>query len=284
MGCLGAVRGRHLPHQRPTYRAIWLLFGTLPSSEFSFGAVPQPGLAVTFDVRDHAIAAADSFQFACDTGAVSTSGDGPQLTGTVTQDGHFTVTPGTPGNFPGVSITVQGAVPRQDGGAWTGTYTASTSGKPVCRLSRTATFTATPISAVQGTYTGTGSAEVLDEITSTSSKQMLSLSMTLQQGATLYRPRLAPLANSALALSGTISLHGIPCFIKGTTSTESESTIAGNRIGPVFDMDDGSQVLVSGYLKDVDAMGLQGLSLRVRGGKCDAVYFLSSSNFVVQRR
>ena len=71
--------------------------------------------------------------------------------------------------------------------------------------------------------------------------------MTLQQGATTTDPLTGEATYSNAALSGSIQVQGLRCFISGAISTKSTSEIDGNRVTLTFDMDDGSTQQIMGF-------------------------------------
>jgi hypothetical protein len=132
-----------------------------------------------------------------------------------------------------------------------------------CGFSQTADFTAQAIPPLNATYTGS--------IASARLGSGASLVLEVAQLAPVAPPR----QPSAMPfyfdpLSATIAVSGSPCFTSGTTVGNTfPNQIAGDTINLQFTMNDGSQLLLFGYLNDLSEATLNAQLLSVFGGKCD---------------
>lgn len=250
----------------------WLLFGTLP--KFVVGFEQAPGLSASFDVSQGKVTGYGELRLQCVSGQVTSSlGVGESLTGDLAADGSFNLASVHPAlNNEAPTFFIQGKVPDSPGGTWSGTYTftsdgLSLSGAPSCQT-QTASFTATPVQDVSGTYTGAGS---LSGTVLGAAGTSTSVILNLQQGGLLHSALNSPV-QSRLALSGTIDVKGISCFNTGTISLKTPSEVLGNTFRAAFTMDDGSELVAYGSIADTEADALILENYRVTGGSCSGGY------------
>ncbi len=261
----------------------WLLSGSLPVSGFSTGSTP--GLAVSFDVTGSTVTAAANLIATSPCATLSTVFGG-SLAGTVASDGTFTLTSPVSANLvPLSTLTVQGTVPASADAPWKGTYVFSSTipslnNNPACTINESGAFTATAVQDVTGTYSGGGTFPATAAGTPAAP---FSVSLNLQQGATLYSLGGRTAVASRLALSGSIQAQGLGCFTSGTMSTLSPSEISGDRIQANFVANDGTTASLSGNIVDTGAMSLSINSIVVRGAQCNESYEFFLTPLIVQR-
>ena len=234
------------------------IFPPLPLSQRSFG------LAMTLDVIQGQVVASSSHFYPCGNGS-AVGGSGGLAPATIAADGSFTLqTVQLNGLLPTVFLSIHGSVPQTAGGSWSGSYSA-TNANAGC-LPVAGTFTAVPIQAVNGIFSGTGSLGPSGAVSLTP----VTLAITLQQGgpASLDPPLGNSPVNSVNALSGTISIKGSTCFTGGTATTP-HGSVFGNRIDAQFTMDDGSTLLLNGSVNDTEASTIVLTSMLVNGGSCN---------------
>ncbi len=292
MVCFGAVGcGSSNPAVntvQPTPPAVnlkgnWLLTGALPtSSELQ----PAAGFTATFDVNGTAVTATMEVRSVC--GAIGTGEifglGGSFLTGTVAEDGSFTVKTTTQGALPQSAVTITGAIPKAPGATWVGNYTIS-GGTGTCAPNGSGSFAAESIGPVTGTYTGTGNLELASTSglgsVPTLTTVPSTVTLTLQQDGPLYGLPPATV-DSEIAVDGSVQVSGVPCFSKGTVSTVQTGIISGAIAQPTFLMDDGSKMIVVAEVLDDGAKKLWVHDLNVIGGKCAGVYLFGSAPLIVQ--
>jgi hypothetical protein len=245
----------------------WLLAGTIPEGPPFSGS--SPGLSVTLSVVDSEVIGSGTVNVFCST-LPNTGfgfGQGFVVSGAVRADGTFTAqTPTLPSGLSALPITISGSVPSAPGEAWTGSYTIDASQQGAsCNPELKGSFTATGIAAVTGTYTGTGT------FGTGTSATPIGVTASLQQGGDTAAPQTS--AQSSSALSGTISITGTSCFHSGTLVTPTTPAllpgdVAGDQVQADFKMDDGSQLLIVGYISDAQASALQVRNMLAFGGNC----------------
>ena len=261
----------------------WLLSGSLPVAGFSTGS--QPGLAVSFDVTGNAVTAGANLTTTSSCGTIGVA-YAASLTGTLASDGTFTLTsPGSANLVPLSALSVQGTVPASANAPWKGTYTFSSTtpslnNNPACTVTQSAAVTATAVQDVTGTYSGSGTFPATAAGTTAAP---FSVSLDLQQGATLYSVGGRTAVASRLALSGSLQAQGLGCFTSGTTSTLASSEVAGDRIEANFVASDGTTASLSGSIVDTGAMSLSIDSIAVRGTQCNENYTFFLTPLIVQR-
>ena len=204
--------------------------------------------------------------FLCSSGVSIAQLGGPSFSGLIASDGTFTASTPTED---GLGVTISGNSPNGSQSTWNGTYTitASDAEVPGCTYSSTANFTAAPIAAFTGTFTGAsqsftgpGGANLGTAITLQVTQEPPTL-VTLSSGISVYE----------VPLSATVAFTGSNCFTTGTTAGV---VGAGNVHGDSFDifptMNDGSSLALSGSLND---LGVQSVTVIASGmgGNCNGV-------------
>ncbi len=257
----------------------WLLTEKMPSSVVSPGVDPGVRLAMTLDVEGNVISAVGEGEDGCD-GNITVGFDLPPLNaGAVAAYGSFEIQSSSNVGTGFVKrFSVQGHLPQEAGGAWSGNYSMdievdllSSSGQPKCKVSRSGAFTATYFPLLDGTY----EAKVDGLATSGSDTDSrppapTSLQVTLKQGgdaastATPLRVTEAIIPGAAI-LTGSIRAEGSECFASGEISS---GNMVGNHIAAMFLMDDGSQLQLSTTVTDVTEQHLERGVATVHGGKC----------------
>lgn len=177
------------------------------------------------------------------------------FTGQIAADGTFELN--TPsGNYPSFVWTINGTVPPAGESTWSGTYSLTTSPSYTgCTINQGASFTATAYPTFDGTYAGTllaGSA-----LSPTGS---VTISLDVAQGAAVTSPQ------PIIPITGSITVVGSACFTHGTSTTS--SGVGGDYAGIFFNMDDGSQVAITGFFASQDESTLTETSLVIFGGQC----------------
>lgn len=257
----------------------WLLTGSLPT--FPSPITTAPGLSMTFSAADNAVTGTGTALIACgglsgggtSTGNGAAIGFGVSALGTVQADGSFKAQTSSGivegGTVP--SVTVTGTVPKAPQGSWSGTYVidpGSLNGS--CSGSQSGTFTATPIQAVSGTFTGTGT------LTQGSMQSTFSVTVEVQQGLTVAAADGSSTFNSSL-LSGSIQVQGLPCFSSGSIVQPApqppgvEGAVEGSHVIALFRMNDGSQLSLLGSISDQAASQISSPGLAVFPGTCTAL-------------
>ena len=242
----------------------WLIAGSLPSE--SSAPVTSLNLAMTFDVNGSNLTAAGFANIPCGSLEAS-AGFGALVSGPIAADGSFTAqTPFAASSAPLFQVAIQGTVPKQSGGPWSGTYTL-TSSFTGCSKTLTGSFTATPIGAVSGTYAG--SVTLTQTATgSPPTKTPVTMQVALKQGGTFAPVGSTTAVYSEVVLTGSIKVQGTTCFASGTASTTVPSAVEGNFVLANFDMDDGSKLQMLGTLLDVGAGKMSVAFVQVSAGGC----------------
>jgi hypothetical protein len=253
-GCGGDITA---PLTTPDLGGNWLIAGTLPEI-----SAPGFGYAVTLDVIDHQISASTSFGFRC-SGDDSASTYAPLQAATIASDGSFQMeSTDFPNTAPAIGLLLQGTAPTGAQSAWPGSF-AFANAPAGCELPSSGNFTATPISQVTGTYSGSFTPGSLTNTPGTP----LSVQVKLQQGgifpgSTQY---------SLMVMSGSIEVEGSPCVSSGTsTSTPtSYNSIGGDFFSINFAMNDGSVWQTAGFIEDTGAQKLLlDPGIGISGGAC----------------
>ena len=258
----------------------WLLAGPLlPFGVLLPGPITTPQLSLTADlfVSGNEVSAEGYMQVQCS--ADNGFGGTFFVFGEMADNGTFTLTnPGVAVFSKSVQISISGQAPNAASpSGWAGQYTVtypSGSASTACGSTQSASFTATPIPSLSGTYTGAASqaSSTVDGIGAGAS-----LSLSLVQGAPILNAETVPGANPVspessvgqIPLSGTITVTGSPCFVSGTvTSTRALNLLIGSYYQIQFTMNDGSQLFLNGALIDSTASSLNTF-YGVSGGKCD---------------
>lgn len=191
-----------------------------------------------------------------------------QMTGTLANDGSFTLTEPVQTIAGTIQITIQA---KSTSSGWNGTYSITgASNLQTCGIaSSSGTFTEQTIAPLTGTYTGitpfytfTGGSTTVTQVPT---------SMVLTQG----QPSAVPGSSviSYIPLTGTISVQGLSCFTHGSTvaATPTLSQIGGDEFTLTFTMDDGSTLTAVGGMNDSTGSEF-GAKFTVSGGSCDGMY------------
>jgi hypothetical protein len=252
----------------------WLIVGPMPTNTLQFPPVTGFRLAMTFDVTGNNIVGAGFVNAPCQLGsspsgilsAVSVS-FGTSATGTVAADDSFSV---QTSSVPVGSISIQGKMPQASSGEWPGSYTASINPPigPPCNGSSAGTVTATSFPLISGTYVGTGSSQTTVNGVSTP----VTLEVTMQQGGTVVDQVTGKPFSSNLVLTGSIRVHGSPCFTSGVMSSSPMSGVEGNQVIATFTMDDGSTLRLQGAMIDPTEARITSIA-SVIAGQCGKVPF-----------
>ena len=254
----------------------WLLAGALPEGPFNRAAGVQ--LSVTFSTLGNQIAGLGMFLVPCppsNAGGLLGSesvGGGFEASGTVAADGSFTVQSATAATngTPLTSISIAGKIPPTSAAPWSGTYSISTPANGTCAVQEAGTISAQAIGTLSGTWVATGS--YVDGAT----QVPVTATMVLQQGALSTSPS-GEADDIAYALSGTLSVSGVPCFHTGTSvgpTTPQLNGVGGAVLGgmafPAFRMDDGSLAQMNVYPHDNQPSQLDNLGMGVSSGNCSS--------------
>ena len=254
----------------------WLVTGSLPQLSASNGF----DLTMTFDVYGNQVTGVGAVTLPC--GIFTLGPSSTLVTGTVLADGSFSLQTPTPtvGISPNSSVSIQGAVPKTSQGAWSGSYTVTSTGFG-CPGAESGTFTATPIQAVTGTYAGSLTLTQLGT-TGTSTQTPVKVQMTLQQGGTFVIPATGKGVYSNSTLTGSVEVTGTTCFASGKASTALPSAVEGDLVAAIFTMDDGSQMRISGTVEDVLASRMSVRVVVASGGRCGQMDSFPAAEFVRQ--
>ena len=247
----------------------WLLAGSIPQGPL-FPA-SSSSLSVTLSVIGDQLTGSGDVTVFCSTAAGSAGGLGQRfiVSGAVQPDGTFSVQrPALPSGLSVLPITISGSVPSTPGGSWAGQYVVDTSlqGGP-CHPVLNGAFSAQHLANVAGTYTGSGTLGL------GASATRVSASVALQQGSALPVQDGTSTQQSSV-LSGSISITGVPCFHTGSivplppTSVPLPGNVAGDELQADFKMDDGSTLVLAGYIDDADASQLRVQDFVIFNGSC----------------
>jgi hypothetical protein len=280
-GCGG---GTDSPTVKPVASALagnWLIVGPMPTEGLETPLAFR--LALTFDVNGNNLVVAGFGNDFCGNNSESSFAFGSVATGTVANDGSFTLqSPASVSGLPTTAVSIKGTLPTANDGQWPGSYTASfaTPFTPTCASGHAGTFTATSFPLVNGTYVGTGSVETTGGVT-----MPLTFQVSLQQGGTLTNPvngATSPIFSNAV-LTGGIRVQGSPCFSSGVTSATPPSGVAGNVVNAAFTMDDGSTLNLQGALTDLTEGQIATNFVLVSGGKCGVGFLYQLAGLDQQR-
>jgi hypothetical protein len=267
-----------VPLDTKTLTGNWLLTGTLPAAMvlITDPAVPitDPAVTMTFDVSGSSIRAGGFASVRCDNNSRLMIEFGQGIAGTVLRDGSFTAQ--LPVSASGIAFSVQGSVPDMSRGPWSGSYSLSLD-TPHCSGKFSGPFTAGSIQPVSGVFAGNRGLAIPDVKTGLPQQISATVKMTLQQGASRTDPLTGETAYSNAALSGSIQVEGLRCFTSGAISTKSRSEIDGNRVTLTFDMDDGSNLQIMGFLTDMNATHFSADLFLANGGTCGTIRSLGIS-------
>jgi hypothetical protein len=262
VGCSGG-HAPVVPAQSPL-AGNWLIVGPMPLNEIEV----QPGfrLAMTVDVLDNHLFADGYGNSPC--GNLTESFVFPAgATGTIATDGTFSLQ--TLANSSGVSLSIQGMVPKANDLPWPGNYTFSITPPPVfgqgCESPLTGAFTAISFPLVNGVYAGKATGQV--SLNGVSGLTSITAQMVLQQGVVATDSGSGKSYLNNIGLTGSIRVLGSPCFSAGVMNS-SLSGVEGNEVIAQFTMDDGSTLSISGALTDPSESRIVTVLLVVQGGKC----------------
>ena len=259
----------------------WLIFGSMPRLNVPLAGPNQTaGLAISFSSVGGTLTGSAFLSGTCASGETFGVIFGNALTAVPDASGHF-VTSSTQ-TF-GWGFTLTGTAPNLSGHPWSGTYQLSNAGtNNTCAFSGSGAFTATPVSDLTGTFSG--SAPVLSFSgpgTGVSSGSSLSVRATLVQGADQTPSE--PTTYNAQVLQGQIQIGGIPCFTHGSTTGALGSILLGNVFNLNFNMDDGSTVLMLGTIDNAATTMLLVNNLSVVGGNCSGTYVVTAPGGTLSR-
>jgi hypothetical protein len=220
----------------------WLLVGNQSLSQY-------PILSTTLVVTGNAISGTSSIHFLCAN--QSDLGLEISVIGQVGSDGTFQLQSQDPSFY---QLSISGSVPLNYTSTWTGNYTwddSSNNDASSCTAKHNGEFTATPIRPLNGTYVGTIAGQGFTTGTQASVRILQATTPTQN----LY------------ALSGSIEIYGSTCFTSGQTDG-SGSGLAGDSYLLIFNMDDGSKLMFSGWIYNPNEATLEA-RFSVSGGKCN---------------
>ncbi len=198
------------------------------------------------------------------------------ISGQIANDGTFQATGSISGNsttLPTLQVTMNGGSPSAAAPAvWTGSFTvAATFPSGPCTYSDTATFSAVPIPAVSGTYSGAMSSFPFSNGFGANG----AISLTISQGA----PILVPRGNTSvyqIPLTAAATVTGSSCFTSGATSASLLSSfIGGDSFNLVLGMNDGSQLVLGGNFTDLSESMLSVNAIAI-GGNCDNAFAVTT--------
>jgi hypothetical protein len=223
----------------------WLLAGSRQLREYPF-------LATALVVSGNQISAQGDMMVPCSNSPGSAVGGSFFLSGQINSDGTFQLgeisTGGQP-NASSIQVAISGSAPAGTSSAWQGTYTfTDLAGYTSCIVNLTAPFSATALPAIAGTYSGTLSSGTGGSIV---------VNAAITQGTGVSSPGALGTIDAYIPLTATVTVSGSSCFTHGTSSSfAGSSTIAGDIINMSFTMNDGSNVMLSGFLSEPDGLTL----------------------------
>lgn len=235
-----------------------------------------PLLSTTLAVNGNQITGEGDVAYQCPPGNVG-FGVSVLLNGLIASDGTFhLVEPSFPSSLPppSIQVTVDGSVPARGGTAWSGSYTITPLASVGCDgVAHTDSFTATAFAPINATYSG--------KIVGMTFGSGSNVSMQIAQGAPKTVQRANGTSITLYPLSGTISVQGSSCFKHGTTTGSTfPNYVAGDFVSLSFVMDDGSQLLTSGWLSDTSEKNLEVAMVVTPGAACKSNF--GSGNLTAQ--
>jgi hypothetical protein len=197
-------------------------------------------------------------------------GIGGGFQGQIAPDGSFTLRNGPRSTL---RVELSGQVPAEGEATWNGKYTLAGAISSKCSSYRqTDSFTATPVTVLNGTFFGSLKPAQQEN-------SPLNFSMTIAQGGTAFQKLSTGQVRFYLALTGKVQVKGSTCFSHGSSDPLSYSThgslpsrystLGGDALDLWFEMDDESQLVVQAVFAEPGASGLAVTNARVVGGKCD---------------
>jgi hypothetical protein len=258
----------------------WYIAGNRMKKEF-------PLLSIYLHIDGAQIIGHGWVQAACPNDPRQSMGGSLTLRGETAPGGHFILKNG-PRNT--VEVEISGQVPAEGATTWSGKYTLTGDISHECPSYReTNSFTATPIVALNGTFSGAVKIHYFQPAPKTAKGLEGSeahFSITVAQGSAASQPLKPRGARFYLPLTGTIQVKGSSCFSHGqadplTYSTHGSipsrySTLGGDALDLWFAMNDESQVNVIAVFAEPGASALEIINARVVGGKCDHQSFLGT--------
>jgi hypothetical protein len=258
----------------------WYIAGNRMKKQF-------PLLSIYLHVDGTQIIGHGWVQAVCLNDARYGGGGNLSLNGEIAPHGLFTLKTG-PRNT--LQVEISGQVPAEGATTWSGEYTLTGDISHECPSYRqTNSFTATPLVALNGTFSGSLKIHYFQSAPATSTDpegSQVHFSITVAQGAAASQRLKTGGVHFYLPLTGTIQVKGSSCFSHGqadplTYSTHGSvpsrySTLGGDALDLWFAMDDESQVNVIAVFADPDASALSIINARVIGGKCDHQSFLGT--------
>ncbi len=256
-----------------TLTGNWLLSPQLPGAI----SIKSASLSANLVVSGSQISGIAYLQIPCGSSAFRAS---PFfLLGTIADNGSFTLTNiVSPSPFLAEKIFVSGTSPSLSSpNTWTGTYilspmlNAPADANP-CTFSQTAGFTAAPITAPSGNYTGTVANTTFPMIGSAGFSLHMSESSPILVPSSALGMTYMPI--DYVPVTAELTVSGSSCFKSGTATTQSGfNYLGGDFFGLSLNMDDGSQLDMDGFLNDVNASSA-GASFIVTGGTCNGAHGL----------
>ena len=248
----------------------WLIYGSMPRVDVPLAGPNQTqGLTISFSSVGNTLTGSAFLSGTCASGETFGVIFGNALTAVPDPSGHF-VTSSTQTYDWGFTLT--GMAPNLSGEPWSGTYQLTNTGaNSTCAFSGSGAFTATPVSELTGTFSGSG--EVLSFVgpgAGASPGSLLSVGATLVQGATQTQG--TPTTYSAQLVEGQIQIAGIPCVMHASTTGAQDSFLLGNLFNLDFSMDDGSTIFLQGTIDNASTTRLLLTTVSVAGGNCSGNY------------
>ncbi len=284
-GSIGPLNGCGTGQQSTSPLAgNWLIVGSMPTF-FPFPPSGTFNLAMTMDVVGENVTATSNEVISCSSTSPVLSFGTVEVgheAGTIASDGAVSLeTSQRGGAVAGPILTIEGKLPQDAGGEWSGSY-ANGNQVASCLPESTGRFTAIQFPLVNGTYSG--QSPVVPE----STLKPISIQMKLQQGGPVPNAN-GLLKNSLLGLTGSLEVQGVSCFSSGTfeptvavngitllpdvtTLLPGVTLVSGNNIQVAARMNDGSTMLVSGQFADSSEKNLNVRQVAVVGGDCSGLY------------
>ena len=262
-GALAGCGGLIVPAS-PSFGSVdgnWNLAGNRALGQY-------PLLSVAIVVNGSQITANGDMQVTCANPPADSVGGNFDLTGQIASDGTFQLA--APSNLPAGSlkIVVNGTLPAKGATNWTGEYSITDSpGYTSCIVNQSAPFTAAEFAPFDGTYAGTLTTQSGHATASLTVSQGAATAFQLPSGPQYYLP-----------LEATLAVSGSPCFTQGATTPAPINSIEGDFSNMNFAMNDGSQVLVSGWFTGPNESAFDAVVFAVIGGKCDQTTYYGTLN------
>lgn len=249
----------HAPNSGSVLNGNWNITGNRQLKQY-------PLLSTTLTVAGNQITGQGDMFIECGNGIGG--GGTVSFTGQIAANGTFHLTqPPLPIQSPPSSfqVTIDGSLPSAGSTTWSGTYTITASIGPTCQnLNQAGSFTATGLAPINATYAG--------EMTSLTGALGTGVSIQMSEGAPTTVQRANGSTVTLFPLNATATVTGSQCFKQGTTSgSKFSSNVAGDFFNLGLLMDDGSQLLISGWMTDASETILSPAAFVVVGGKCNQI-------------